>query len=941
MGGLFCRVLGRPQAELAGVELPLGSPQARNVFALLVADGRQVVSAHRLVHELWDTSPPASARVQVQGLISRLRRTLRAGGDDQPIKTRGQGYLFEPADGGSDLECFERLTSAGTALLADGEYEGAAHQLRAALALWRGPAFSGVSLTSAPELASRWEERRLATLEECIDAELRLGWHDRHVHELREVLSTHPYRERACGQLMTALARGGRTAEALDVYRHWRERLQGELGVEPSPGLRALHCAILRAEPGLTSAGFPVYREPAVPCQLPPGIPDFVGRDGLVAELLGELEPDPGRDSPPVLVLTGAGGIGKTALALRLAHQVRDRYPDGQVFASLYGTTADPRPADAVLAGFLRAFGVAADRIPADPDECAGLFRSLVHGKRVLVVLDDVAAEAQIRPLIPATPGCAVIATSRVALGGFEFGRAVPLNVLPDSEAAALLAQLMGGPAALHGPAAATVIDYCCGLPLALRITGSRLADRAQWTLEDVAAELSVERRRLDWLQAGDLAVRSSIALSYRLLDPLGRRVFRGLGLAPSTDFDGWVAAALADVEASDAGRALEDLHRRHMVQIVGRDGGRPRYRMHNLLRAFAAEAVTEEPLPERHEAIVRMLGGWLWSAERAAAGLPGSILRPEPGAAVRWVPADPAAELVTDPVAWFEAELPALEAAIGLAADEGFGEAAWELAVVAACYFDHRGRYAEWARCHRLALVAARAAGSVRGEAALLRGLGQLHLYWDGFGEATEALTESLRLSERIGDRPGIARALTGLSVVARATDRFGQARERASRALEICRDVGDLTGTAHLYTTLASIELERGCFDEAEVLLGQADAVCRELGDDHRTALMLRRYGQLHLGRRDARRALVCLGQALELLDAMADEQCAAQVRLDVGRVYAALGEHQAATRELTGASSMFTDAGNRSSAEACARLLGVLVGAPPQTYSEISTP
>ena len=936
MGGLFCRVLGPPQAELAGVELPLGSPQARDVFALLVAEARQVVPAHRLAHELWDGSPPASARVQVQGLISRLRRALRLTGDDQPIKTRGQGYLFEPADDGSDLECFERWAGEGAALLAAGHHEQAARQLRSALELWRGPAFSGVSLTSAPEFVARWEERRLAALEDCADAELRLGGHDRLVPELREVLAAHPYRERACGQLITALARGGRAAEALAVYRDWRDRLRDELGVEPSPGLRALQSAVLRAEPGLTSQSFTAYREPATPCQLPPGIPDFVGREQLVEDLLVTLTAAPGPHMPPVLVLTGTGGIGKTALAIRLAHRVREHYPDGQLFVSLRGTTPDPRPADAVLAGFLRALGVGGEEIPADPEECAGLFRSLLHGKRVLVVLDDVAAEAQLRSLIPAASGCAVIATSRVALDGLEFGRTVPLGVLSEAEAAALLAQL-GGPEVLRSASRAEIIDYCCGLPLALRIVGSRLADSTQWTLDDVAAELSVERRRLDWLQAGDLAVRSSLALSYRQLDPAARKVFRRLGLAPSADFGSWAAAALADVDGEAAERSLGALQRRHMVQVVGRDAGRPRYRTHDLLRAFAAEAVAGEPEHERREATARLLGGWLYAAERAADGLPGSILRPEPGDTARWaVP-----EAGAGPVAWFQAEQPGLEAAIGLAADRGLGEPAWELAVTAACYYDHRGLYAEWWRCHRRALVAARASGQVRGEAALLRGIGQLHLYWDDFPAATRALAESLRLSEELGDRPGIARALTGLSVVSRATGRTAEAETRARRALGICLGTGDGIGVAHLYTTLASIELERGALGLAESWLDQAKRVCRSLGDEHRTALLLRRYGQLHLARQDAPRALGCLRRALDVLAAMDDEQCAAQVRLEIGRAHALLGEHKAAKRALVGVSSLFTHAGNRGGAEACARLLGVLSVRAGQTYSEISTP
>ncbi|MEV6911627.1 BTAD domain-containing putative transcriptional regulator [Amycolatopsis sp. NPDC051071] len=919
-GERFYRLLGEPAAEWVGVDLPLGPPQARRVFAMLLVEAGQLVSCDRIIDGLWGDTPPASAKVQVQGLISGLRRALRSPRGDQPILTKGTAYLLNARSSETDTGLFTCLAAEGRELLARECHREAAQRFREALDLWRGPVLAGVPV--AAEVVACWEDQRFSVLEDRVDAELGLGEHDRLVPELRDMLTAAPFRERTCGQLMTALTRAGRLAEALDVYGKWRRGLIDELGVEPSPAIRALQGEILRDGPGMTTREYPAYRKPAVPSQLPPGIPDFIGRDALVAELLAELAPDENRETPRVLLLTGAGGVGKSSLAVRLAHRVADAYPDGRLFAALRGTTNEPRSPEAVLAGFLRAFGVPSDAIPSDVDESACLFRSLVHGRRVLLVLDDADGEAQLRPLLPAGGGCAVLVTSRFALDGLELGRQVPVDVLPPGDAAVLLARLTEIDE--ESVAAQQVLEYCGGLPLALRIVASRIGDRSGWTLADVAAELSVERRRLDWLRAGDLAVRGSLALGYRQLAPDRRRLFRRLGLLPAADFPAWAAALADGGEPDSAVGALEDLRHRHLIQPVSRGAGVARYRMHDLLRAFAIEEVAAEPEQERADAVERALGGWLWLAEKAADRLPSSVLRPEPGDAVR-TPLGETPE--TEPLSWFQAELPALEAAVSHAADAGLGELAWEIAVVAASYFDHSGLYAEWSRCHRRALDAARTSGCARGEAALLRGIGQLHLYWDDYQEAAKALEESYRISERVGDPAGRARALTGLCVVSRSIGRHAESRATARRALAIFTEIGDVLGMAHLHTSHAVASTELGLLDEAEAELDAAWRLCAELDDTHRMALVLRRQGQLHLRRRDPRGAMSCLRRALELLESLSDELCAAQVRLDIGRTYTILGERKAAARVLTGASSQFAGAGNRSSAAACDRLLGAL--------------
>ncbi|QFU86944.1 BTAD domain-containing putative transcriptional regulator [Amycolatopsis sp. YIM 10] len=640
------RALGSLLVTRNGVEVRLGRPQARRLFALLLAEANQVVSVDRLAEALWGALPPASYRVQIQGLVSQLRRALREPGADDPIATVGPGYRLTVMPGQSDVDIYADAVRRGRELLAEGRREDGVCALREALAWWRGPVFEDIRLDALAEFVTSWEERRLAALEECIDAQLWIGADDDLSTELRELITAHPFRERFCELLMTALANRGRTAEALEVYRRWRARLVEELGVEPSASLRAIQVGILRAEGG------------------------------------------------------------------------------------------EPR-----------------------------------------------------RPV--------------------------------DQESRELLTRL----AAL-----------------------------------------------------------------------------------PMPEFSPWMAAAVVDGDLAEAERVVRDLHGRQLLLESGRH-----YRLHDVVRAALPETVAAE----RDSALERVLGGLLWLTERAAARLPGSVLRPEPGDARRW---PVAIEPPADPLAWFETEQQAIENAIGHAAEAGFAGLAWELAATVASYFDYRGLYQEWARCHSRALAAVRAAGDRRGEAALLRGLGQLHIYWDEFGKAVDALGASYRISAVLGDRLGMARALTGLGVVSRVTWRPEQAHARTVRALEMFVECGDRLGAAHSHTSIAAICLDLGRLAEAESALDQARRLCAELGDDHRMALVLRRFGQLHLRRGDPERALASLYQALERLESLRDDQCAAQVRLDIGRAYRVLGECQDAARLFKAASSRFTRVGNRSSAAAC---------------------
>ncbi len=640
---------------------------------------------------------------------------------------------------------------------------------------------------------------------------------------------------------MTALARCGRIPEALQAYRDWYEVLRDELGVPPSPEMRALHCEILRAEPGLRPSSYSTWRRPGVPAQLPPVPADFVGRKAEQTELTRRLA------SSPVQVVTASGGVGKSLLAIRIAHRVKADYPDGTIFVRLRATGAEPMTTLAALSHCLQALDVPADMLPAGAGECVELFQDMMSSRRVLLVLDDAVDHRQVSRLLPRQSRSAVIITARRPIDGLPH---YPLGPMSTEDIQELFAR--------KGCTAGNdVLELCQGVPHEV--------------------------------------------------------LFRRLGLLAGMDFDSWVAGVLLDGPADGL---LDDLARCHMVQRVAPG----RYRLHDLLRSFAQERA----LPtERESGATRLLGAWLWLAEQAAAKLPGSLLRPAPGDAPRYpVPVE-----IGDPYAWFEREHAGLSAAVDLAAELGMGAMAWEIAVVTAGYFDHRGLRGDWFWYHQRALPVARAAGEDRGTAALQRGIGQLWIYWDDLDQAMTALTESRSISERIGDLPGVARAIAATAAVHRERNQYEQGFAVGRQALALLIRAGDRQGATQARCGLAICCLNLGLLGEAGSWLDAALLDCGTLGDDHRLASVLQVQAQLHLQRDDVSSALRCLIKAMELLNAVRDERCAANARLLLGQAYASLGDHEAARSTLINASIQYVHTGNGAGEAKCARLLGTL--------------
>jgi DNA-binding SARP family transcriptional activator/tetratricopeptide (TPR) repeat protein len=641
---------------------PLSSGQAA-VLGLLALAGGSPVQVDWLIDALWGQDPPASAMGIIYTHVSRLRSVL-----DQLVGTGGKsmltrdraGYRLAAGTDQLDLLAFRDLIAAAQLARNGGNAREACESYDRALGLVRGDPLCDVqALRDHPAVIALRQECAVAALDfaDLADAN---GWHGKALPHLQALAARDRLNEAVQARLMMALAGCGRQAEALRLYEDMRHLLDAELGVEPSEVLRDAHARILRQDfpsdgerrLGLGVAGGwqPVF-------QLPPAPGDFTGRTAETARLTGELRPAADRTGVPLAVISGMPGIGKTSLALHVAHSMRAQFPDGQLWAHLAGTSARPRDAGEILGEFLRALGLPGSEIPPGLAERAGCYRSRLAGRRVLVVADDAAAE-QVRPLMPGTPGNALLVTSRFRLGNLDGALHLPLDVMPAADAVSMLARIVGTDrVATEHDAAVSLIQACGALPLAVRIAGAKLAIRSSWCISGMARRLKETQGRLGELQADDLSVPASIAASYWLLPKRHRRAFRLLALLGATDFAAWVVGALlGETEAADV---VDQLEARSILTALGPDAtGEPRYRLHDLIRDFAAERLAESG-EEAAPALERLHDAWLQLAAAADAKLPPELyFPPQPSRPTRQVvPPAAASRLTSDAIAWFTAE--------------------------------------------------------------------------------------------------------------------------------------------------------------------------------------------------------------------------------------------------------------------------------------------
>jgi tetratricopeptide (TPR) repeat protein len=668
-------------------------------------------------------------------------------------------------------------------------------------------------------------------------------------------------------------------------------------------------------------------RPEAAPCQLPGDIADFTGRKAETNQLLRQLglvDGDwrrPTATAVPLAVIVGQAGAGKTTLAVHAAHRLRTHYPDGQLFVDLRGIIeerSDDETADAsdVLARFLRALGLSAGAIPSGLGERAEVYRAVLADRRLLVVLDNADDERQIRPLLPGGAGCGVIVTSRRRLSALEGAEPITLGMMSTADGLDLLARLAGaGRVEADRAAACDIVELCGRLPLAIRTAGARLSGSWHWTLRRLADRLDDERGRLDELAAGDLGVRASIKLSYCSLDASTRRAFRALGLLPVPEFDAWALAPLLDVRPATAERLAESLVDVHLLDVEGfAPGGRLRYRVHDLVRAFARErADDEDPAVERTAALDRVFSAFHDLAARAAARLPGStpwptLLSPP----TTWQPpATLVNTLLAEPAGWLRIEEQTLVAIVESAARANRDDVATGLAAGLLSSFAGRNQFTAWARTHEAALAASRRVGDRYGEAVLLAGLGQLSYEQDRFDEAEQRHREALTLFGALGDDYGDAAVRAALGTVLYETARFAESRELLRASRQTFCALGDMRGRALADHGLGVVHREQGRFGPAIRHFEAALATHRELGDDRSAAFAVRAIGLVHRATGDLEEAERCFEESLATFRRLGDP---------LGRVYATQALAKARIRLGCGAGE---EAGLRRTLDECTQL------------------
>lgn len=623
----------------------LVAEKPKTVLAALLLAGDRVVPDARLREVTWGPTPPATVDQQLYTYVSRLRKLLSPGAE---ILRHRPGYRLVLTDATLDHAEFDRLAGLGQDALKSHRYAAAAEHLAAALALWRGPALVGVTEHLARIEQPRLEEARMVVLESRITADLALGCHDTLVPELVDLVETHPLRERLRAQLMTALYRAGRQADALAEYQRGREILAEELGVDPSAALNDVFQSILTGDPRLAHPATPAQeirvqsRWQVRPATLPPSVPDFTGREPQLRELSDLVCGERGGAAP--VVVTGTAGVGKSALALQVAHGCLDTFPDGQLYTDLGGAEGVPRDPYDVLEAFLQALCEPGSPLPVTVEARTQLYRSVLAERRLLVVLDNAHDEQQVRPLLPGAACSRVIVTTRSRFTALEGARSLELDVFERSEALGLLRRVAGpGRVAAEHDVACSLVDRCGRLPIAVRVVAGRLAAKPHWTLAGMERRLADgDRCPLDELRLGDIDVRSSLKSSYLRLAARARTALCRLSLLPTAEIPAWLAAVTLEMDESEAEDLLETLVDARLLEVSGTDRpGRQRYRMPPVIRLFAYEcAESESNTTERRSTVDRALTAWLHRA-RAAVRAVADGRQSAAGSALLWSETD------------------------------------------------------------------------------------------------------------------------------------------------------------------------------------------------------------------------------------------------------------------------------------------------------------
>jgi DNA-binding SARP family transcriptional activator len=889
------RLLGTLEVRHGQRPVALGRRRGeRLLLGLLLLEAGRVVALDRLLDLLWEGDPPDTAPATLQTHLARLRTVVdpgRDGRDGVRLLRRGDGYLAEVDPDRIDAHRFRALVDRGREHADPAERSAV---LREALALWRGPLLADLASDRVRDrIGAGLDELRLSALELRVEADLARGRHHQLIPELTDLVREHPLRERLTAALMLALHRDGRRTDALDTYREAARRLVEEYGLDPGADLRRRHEEILRDEAAVAApAAGPAGPRLVTPAHLPAAPPAFAGR----AAHLDELDTLLGTAGSGVAVITaigGTAGVGKTALAVHWAHRVADRFPDGQLYVNLRGfdpAGAAVAPADAVR-GFLDALGVAPPHVPATLPQQVNLYRSLMTSRRMLVLLDNARDAEQVRPLLPGSPGCRTVLTSRnqlASLIAIEGAQPLTLDVLPDAEARELLARRLGADRLERGPGSVQkIIERTARLPLALAIVAARAAMQPDLPLAALVDQLSA----LAPLAGGDPAtdLRAVFSWSYERLSPPAARLFRLLGTHPGPDVTAPAAAALVGLPASRAAAHLAELTGAHLLT----EPTPGRYTFHDLLRAYAAElAAAVDADRERSDATHRVLDHYLHTAHEAALLLDPhrDALSPAPpvaGAGVRPLGTEAAA------ADWLAAEQRVLLGAVRHAAANGFDTHAWQLAWALTNLLDRLGRWGDLIDTHNVALAAAHRLGDEAGQAHAHRGLAQAYTRSGRYDEAHQHFDQALRLSAAAGDHAGLARTYLNLGQIHERQGRHAEALEQAERALAEYRSLDHRAGQARALNNIGWSLSALGQHADALARCQAALALHQQIGNRVGEANTWDSigYAQHHLGRHEE--AIGCYRRALDLFREVGDRYNECESLTHLGEAHLAAGD------------------------------------------------
>jgi DNA-binding SARP family transcriptional activator/tetratricopeptide (TPR) repeat protein len=902
--GVEFGLLGDVEVRVDGRPVDVGHARQRCVLAVLVVEANHGVSVDALVERVWGDRAPQRARETLYNYLSRLRHTLGPIAEVDLVRQPG-GYVLTVDPMVVDMHRFHHLVAQARA--AD-DQDRALVLFQQALGLWRGEPFAGLDTPWVNALRDALERDRFAVELDRTDLQLRRGQHGRLLSELATRAKAHPLDERVAGQLMLALYQCGRQAEALEHFQQLRARLVEELGIDPGPELQQRYEQILTTDPALTASpatlSASVSAPVPVPRQLPAHTPHFVGRTAELRQLTTLLDTTTtGGGTVAITAINGTPGIGKTALALHWAHQAAQRFADGQLYVNLRGfdpTNTPVHPAEA-LRGFLDAFGISPERIPTGVEAQAGLYRSLLTDRRVLVVLDNARDAEQVRPLLPASPTCLVVITSRNQLAGLivqQGAYPLTLDVLSSQEARALLVRHLGPARVSAEPRAMTeLIEHCAGLPLALAIVAARAATHPSFALRVLATELANERTRLDALDSGEAAtsVRAVFSWSYHYLSPPAARMFRLLGLHPGPDIALTAATHLSSLPLHQAREALSELTRNHL--LTHHTPGR--FAFHDLLRAYATHLTTTHDSPEtQRAALTRLFDHYLHTAATAV-----NTLQPTDQHHQQLhipPPAIPTPPVADPPTAqhWLDTERANLVAIITHTATHGWHTHTTQLVnTVLLRYLDRGVRYFDMPTLYTHVQHAAHHTHDQATQARALTHLGLFHWRQGCYQRAIDHHQQALTISRDTGDQAGEARALAYLGFVYWYQGRYQQAIDHHQQALTISRDTGDRTGEARALLGLGLVHGEQGCYQRAIDHHQQALTISRDTGYQTGEALALIGLGLVYGRQGHYQQAIDHHQQALTICRDIGDRTGEARALTGLGLVYGRQGHYQQA--------------------------------------------